>query len=150
MILGSLETRNTCSKSWYSRWIACLTFQDHHYHPLNKHCNSKLNVSQSHTADQRSRRHHGRLVSRPHRTCPFSQVFYATVLSMRMFKYVHDAVTVCTWYEVIVIEGRRGSNNQAASLPSAGLRRSFLAAGSCSLTHPCPAFAALNPSNTNV
>ena len=33
MILGSLETPNTCSKSWYSRWIACLTFQNHHNTP---------------------------------------------------------------------------------------------------------------------
>ena len=34
MILGSLDTPNICSERWYSRLIACVTFENHRYHPL--------------------------------------------------------------------------------------------------------------------
>ena len=29
MILGSLDTPNICSERWYSRLIACVTFENH-------------------------------------------------------------------------------------------------------------------------
>ena len=33
MILGSLDTPNICSERWYSRLIACVTFENHHTTP---------------------------------------------------------------------------------------------------------------------